>query len=382
VEPGPLKGDNGSFDHAVTWKVVGFIPYSSDRQAWTPFLLLRRPNITVPPLNVAGVWLTVDTHGVPAGQYETLITLSGEGALPYTVTLKVRVAPVKPEPNQPVLIDGWTVPHEGEAYLRDFVEHGINVWPDQMSKADMKEWGIRLLHLHYGSTEGIPKWLDRLKALGLDYEDYFVAIKDEPSGGTEEALKSYLDVAKAIRAVDPKVRVSFNPGEAAELATFQVLAPHCDFWVPYTKHVFAPHWGNPEKWKIFHPKPWMWYTTPCLSDKTAGDPGIRKAPSQPGNCVGVAFFALNYPWRDQWDTAYEHIADASTMGAVMSRHGPVPTIVWEQIREASQTANLAMMVRERLGATRFDDVTDPTMQRLIREGTTEELIIWLEENQW
>ena len=380
VAPGPLKGDNGRFDDAVTWKVVGFIPYSSDRQNWTPFFLLRRPNITVPPLNVAGAWLTVDTHGVPAGEYETHIRLRGEGTARYTVTLKVRVAPVKPEPEQPVLIDGYTGPHEGEAYLRDFVEHGMNVWPGQMSKADMRKWGIRLLHLHYGSTEGIPRWLDRLKALGLDYEDYFVAIRDEPGGGTEEALKPYLDVAKAIRAVDPKVRVSFNPSEAAELATFQVLAPYCDFWVPYAKHVFAPHWGNPEKWKIFHPKPWMWYTTPCLWDKTAGDPGIRTAPSQPGNCVGVAIFALNYPWRDQWDTAYEHLADASTMGAVMSRHGPVPTIVWEQIREASQTANLAMMVRERLGAKTFDDVTDPKMQRLIREGTTEELITWLEEN--
>ena len=32
------------------------------------------PNITVPPLNVAGVWLTVDTHGVPPGEYESQVT--------------------------------------------------------------------------------------------------------------------------------------------------------------------------------------------------------------------------------------------------------------------------------------------------------------------
>jgi len=102
-------------------------------------------------------------------------------------------------------------------------------------------------------------------------------------------------------------------------------------------------------------------------------------PSQRGNCVGVAFFALNYPWRDQWDAGYEHISDASTMGAVQSRHGPVATIVWEHIREAKQEAELAIMVREALGVKTFDKVTDSEMQRLIKDGSTEELLAWLEQ---
>ena len=182
---------------------------------------------------------------------------------------------MKPNPKQPVLVDGWTQPHEGEAYLRDFVEHGMNVWPGEMSKADMQKWGIRQLRLGYGSTEGIPAWLARLKALGLDYGDYFVGIMDEPGGTTAEALKPFLDVAKAIRAADPKVRICFNPSEAAQVATFQVLAPYCDFWCPYSLHVFSPYFGNPEKKKIYLPQPWMWYTTPCLWDKTAREPGIR-----------------------------------------------------------------------------------------------------------
>jgi CheY-like chemotaxis protein len=38
----------------------------------------------------------------------------------------------------------------------------------------------------------------------------------------------------------------------------------------------------------------------------------------------------------------------------------------------------AMMVRERLGVKTFDEVTAPDMQRLIREGSSEELIRWLE----
>ena len=37
-----------------------------------------------------------------------------------------------------------------------------------------------------------------------------------------------------------------------------------------------------------------------------------------------------------------------------------------------------MIVRERLGVTTFDEVTDPALQRLIREGTEEQLLRWLE----
>jgi hypothetical protein len=380
VTPSPLEGKAGSFPAAISWRVEAFVPYGSDRQAWTPFFLLRRPDITVPPLNVAGVWLTVDTHGVPAGDYRARVRFRGKGVPAQTVTLQVRVSTVLPNPQQAVLVDGWTQPHEGEAYLRDFVEHGMNVWHGEMSKADMQKWGIRQVGLQTGATSGIAEYVARLKALGLDYGDYFVGVMDEPGGTTEEGLKPYLDVAKAFRAADPNVRLCFNPSEAAELQTFEILAPYCAVWCPYAKHVFSPYYGNPEKKKIYQPKPWLWYTTPCLWDKTAREPGIRSVPAQPGQCVGVAFFALNYPWRDQWDTGYEHIADASTMGAVISRHGPVATIVWEQIREASQTANLAMLVRERLGVRSFDEVTDPDLQKLIREGADADLIRWLENH--
>ena len=379
VHASPLTGAAGVFPQAITWRAEAFVPYGGDRQAWTPFFLLRRANITVPPLNIAGVWVTVDTHGVPPGEYQAQVTFRAPDRPAQNVDLHVRVSAVKPQPRRPVLVDGWTLPHEGEAYLRDFVEHGVNVWPGEMSKADMQRWGIRQLRLSCGSAADVPAWLARLQSLGLDYGDYFVGILDEPGGTTPEALKPFLDVARAIRAHDPRVRICFNPSEAAQLATFQVLAPYCDVWCPYSLHVLSPYFGNPEKKQIYLPKPWMWYTTPCLWDKTAREPGIRTVPSQPGNCVGVAFFALNYPWRDQWDTGYEHLNDASTMGAVPSRHGPVATIVWEQIREACQTADLAMLVRERLGAKTFDDIIDANLQRLVREGSSEELIAWLEQ---
>ena len=374
----PLKSKNMVYPETIQWRVQAFIPYGGDRQQWTPFFLLRRPDITVPPLNVAGLWVTINTKGLPAGNYSGKLRISGKSVEEYEIVFNVRVANFKINPERPVLIDGWTKPHEGELYMKDFIEHGMNVWPGSITKEEMKKWGIKQVRLSAWSADKAKEFIEHVKSLGLDYDDYFVGVLDEPGGKTETELKSFIDIAKAIKQVDPKIRISFNPGEAATLATFQILAPYCDFWIPYSLHVFSPYYDNPKKKEIYLNKPWMWYTTPCLWDKTARDPGIRIAPSQPGNCVGVAFFALNYPWRDQWDTAYEHIRDASTMGHVMSRHGPVPTIIWEEIREASQTANLAMMVREKLGVKSFDEVKDPEMQKLIKEATDQQLIEWLE----
>ena len=94
VRPGPLIGEAGSFPAAVTWPQA-FIPYGADRQAWTPFFLMRRPDVTVPPLNVAGLWLTVDTHGVPPGQYTADVKVNGHGVPEHTITLRVRVAPLQ-----------------------------------------------------------------------------------------------------------------------------------------------------------------------------------------------------------------------------------------------------------------------------------------------
>lgn len=380
VAPGPLTGKAGAFPGAVTWRVVAFVPFGPTRQNWTPFFLMRRPAVTVPPYNVAGVWLTLDVRGVPPGDYLASVRLRSPSLPERKVLLKVEVSPVRAGPVHPVLVDGYTRPYEGDPYLRDFVEHGMKVWRGRMTGADMRRWGIRLLAVRARNA----KDLARIKALGVNYDDWFCPVGDEPGGTTEEQLKPFLDVAKTLRAADPKVRISFNPGEAAKLKTFQILAPYCDFWLPYSLHL-SKYWGGPQKWALYKAKPWMWYTTPCLWDKNPNLPRrmyaqIRQVPGQTGKCVGTAFFALNYPWRDPWDTAYEHIPDASTMGAVISRHGPVPTRTWEAIREAIQHADLAMLVRERLGVKAYEEITDPTLRDLVAGGTRGELIRWLEKH--
>ena len=367
-----------AFPGRVTWRVIGFVPYGESRQAWSPFCLLRRPWVTLPPLGAAGVWLTVSSQGVPAGEYSAPVTFSGKGLAPQRLTLRVRVFPVRPAPEQPVLVSGWTAPPQGEAYLRDYADHGMNTWYAELTKEEMRRHGIRLLLLPQwdANEEQIRARVERLRAGGLDYADWAFTIRDEPTGKDEAGLKDYLDVARAIRKVDPKARVSFNPGDTASAATFRTLAPWCDFWIPYAHHRVYPPQEAAAKREVFTPKPWMWYTTPCLWDKSPALPAqlyeqIRSVPTQPGNCVGTAFFAFYYPFRDAWDTAYEHLPDAAVT-VLPSRQGPVPTRAWEAIREGVQHANLARMVKERAAGGPED------VAKLVEQGSVEQLLAWLE----
>jgi len=384
VNCGPLQGEAGTFDGKLTWRVIGFAPHGTHREHWSPFFLLRRPSVTVPPWSVAGVWLTVDSTGLPPGEYASTVTLAAEGLPEQTVQISVRVSPVRIAAKQPVLVGGWTAPPEGEEYMQDYADHGMNIWYRPMSKTDMQRWGIRLLALPVWKTtvEESRAYVERLKGMGLDYSDWIFTVRDEPHGKSEEDLKAYLDVAKAIREADPETRISFNPGEAGTLPTFEILDSYCDFWLPYTHHRTYHPKEAAAKRAIFTVKPWMWYTTPCLWDKSPGLPQqlydqIRSVPYQPGRCQGTAFFAFYYPFRDPWDTSYEHLKDVGVT-VLPSRHGPIATRTWEAIREGIQHANLAVMVRERLGAASWEDVTDEAAQTLIREGSVDELLAWLE----
>ncbi|MDI9583411.1 MAG: hypothetical protein QM473_04265 [Acidobacteriota bacterium] len=386
VECGPLVGRNASYDAKVAWRTIAFVPFGPERHQWSPFALLRRPWITLPAWNLAGIWLTVDSSGVKPGQYTCDVSLRAAGLPERTVRLNVRVSPVRIEPRSPVLVGGWTAPPEGEEYWDDYRVHGMNIGYGDMTKEEMIRRGIRLLALPLweATPETVRERIAKLRAGGLDYSDFIFTIRDEPSGETEEKLKPYLDVARAVKEADPQARVSFNPGEAGSLKTFELLDPLCDFWLPYTIHRSYPPQDAAAKRAIFTRKPWMWYTTPCLWDKSPALPSehlaqIRSVPAQPGQCVGTAFFAFNYPFRDSWDTAYEHIADAAVT-VLPSRLGPVSTRPWEAIREGIQHANLAMMVRERTGAASFDDLPEGEPKRLVESGTVEQLLDWLEQN--
>ncbi len=382
IEPGPLKAGTRTFPGRVSWRVVAFAPFGAGREDWSPQMLLRRPFMVVPPLGAAHAWLTIDTTGVPPGNYTSAVRitsgdLAGKTAFPARmVTLQVKVCPVRIAPKQPILVHGWVNPPPGENYRLDWFKR-FNVWQGALfSKAEMVKYGLKLQiwpQWNVDATE-IKSKINEAAKLGLGYDDWMFSIADEPTGTTPAELVKYVEIAKLIRAANPKVQITMNPGEAAAAATFQILQPYVDLWNPYKLHLTYGPSG-----RDYLKKPWIWYTTPCYQDKSPGIASemfeqIRSVLSQPGDCRGTAFFAPYYPWRDPWDTAYEHIKDVSTF-LFPSRHGPVSAPVWEAVREARQHADLARMVRERAKPD------DAVAKKLWENGSPAEIMTWLEAHR-
>ncbi|GDY07383.1 hypothetical protein LBMAG52_08690 [Planctomycetia bacterium] len=372
------SGPGKTFADRIRWRAVGFAPYGDGREEWTPFFLLRRPFLIIPPRSAAQAWLTFDSTGVPPGDYSAAIRieatdLAGKTKFPTrTVATSVSVADLRIEPRQPILVHGWVNPPPGEQYLVDWFKR-FNVWQGPFfSKAEMTKYGLQQqIWCQRGVNEKqIRDVIAQATAKGLTHDDWMMSVNDEPTGKTPEELADYLAIGKLIRAIDPQLKITMNPGEAANAATFQILQPLVDVWNPYKLHLTYGPSG-----RDYLKKPWIWYTTPCYQDKTPGIAAemydqIRSVLRQPADCRGTALFAPYYPWRDPWDTAYEHIKDVSVF-VLPSRHGPVATPAWEAIREAVQHANLARMVRERAKPD------DPAAKSLWETGSVEQLRDWL-----
>jgi hypothetical protein len=387
VACGPLQGKAGMYPGRMTWRVPAYVPYGDTRATWAAWCLLRRPFVTVPPYNIAGIYLQVDTRGVKPGEYTARVTLTPQGrssgnAYPAREALvTVKVSPVAIAPRQPVRVHGYTMPPEGEAYLQDYQAHGLKVWCGPIiSKDEMNKRGMLLQQLRARVPDSnYAPFVKDIKAAGLRPEDYYVIVWDEPCGETEQDLGQFIMTSKWLRQFDPTMRRVFNPGEAATLKTFQILEPSCDIWMPYDRHFYYPPDQAAAKTAIITAKPWMDYTTPCYGDKEPKTGmeifnQIRRVPGAQGQCLGTWFFALYYPFRDPWDTANEFRRDASVF-VLPSAHGPVATFGWETVRSAIQTTDLARMVKERAAPE------DATAQALIRTASMSALLDWLEAQE-
>ncbi|MEI7436808.1 MAG: hypothetical protein WCL16_08395 [bacterium] len=385
VECSPLQGRDKSYPGRISWRVPVYVPYGDTRATWAAWCLLRRPFVTVPRYNVAGIYLQVDTHGVKPGEYAARITLTPRGRISGRVypvregVVKVNVSTVTIAPKKPVLVHGYTMPPEGEAYLQDYQAHGLKVWCGPiLSKDEMRKRGMVMQQLRARASNGdYTSFVKSIKDAGLGPEDYYAIVWDEPSGTTEAGLATFINTARRLHELDPAMPRVFNPGEPAVLKTFQLLNPYCEIWMPYERHfIYHPNEAA-AKTQIITSKPWMDYSTPCYGDKEPQSGPtlfnqIRRVPGARGQCLGTWFFALYYPFRDPWDTGNEFLRDTSVF-VLPSAHGPVSTFAWEMVRSGIQTADLALMVKERAAAG------DEQAQALIRTGAMRDLLIWLEK---
>lgn len=296
----------GSAAHALSWRVVAYV--LSKPFGWQPLPLLRRPQVTVPPLCTASLWLTADARQLPAGEHEALLDIGTQ-----SIKVKLSIEPLDVARQDVPLVGGWTQPYAFPDAWRTFADVGINVIHGAMiPKAEMDELGIRLLNVTLGTpadAERVRHVVRTTQAMGLSYNDWSWEVFDEPS---DKSAAKWAAGAQAVRAADPRVRIWCNPGDmnVSHTEAVRTMAPYVDVFCPFINH-FA-RWPDDEHAKLVAGtgRIKLFYTTPCASEKAPHAPLDMLHLGRQARRLerdGWDFFCLknyyeycNTPWDDLW----------------------------------------------------------------------------------
>jgi hypothetical protein len=385
VATGPLKAVDGAQIPPAQVKVheCAFVKKDAKSAEMTGDALPimdQAHRLMVGPQTTGQVFLIVDTKGLAAGEYSGPVSLCRtEGGPPQAVTLRLTVYPIDlPDEPKPslctwggILNISWATP-DPAAYLKDAVEHGINVFlvgphlvlpkldtdgsivkPIDYSRHDemvnayrpygmvagiysigiiydelAKKAGMEYMNPAYkkGFITWMRDWIGHLKSLGLDYKDFAFELADEPT--SKEKFKLHMDIGRLLREADPKARViltaNFN-----EVARLKEISEVTDIWVPHSR-VLEDELAR-RAMKDSGKEMWVYV---CSGNSKRLDPTgyYRILPWQAFryDLTGWGFFAHMWwgelPWESS-NTTHQALATYSTV--YPSPGGPVTSRRWE-----------------------------------------------------
>jgi len=380
VEPLPQQL-TASSSHIVLRNVM-FHPLREGRVIADP---LPRANevgqVNVPEGQTGQIWLTVDTFDLRPGNYQSILTFKPEDtSFPTkTVALNLTVLPIRLPEQMPIAVYNWDYA-TATGYIRDLLDHRMNrllvstyiCLPEcdktgSVIKIDYTEhdktlllksqFGTEIIY-SYGVVYGFDlyvaskfkwefmgdpwqkafrtwflDWLEHIKRMGFDYDDFSMQIWDEAGG---ETVDKVVQVGPLLRELDPKVRWIMDGAQNLEEA--QRMDPYVDIWIPHLPRLNSL--AGKEQLLAFYKrtgKPVWIYT--CRVQMT-GQPVLEYYRLKPWwtwklGLDGVCFWAYN-SWRgDPWDdfdiTGREGYSDngvvySGDMGAITTRR-------WEAWRE-------------------------------------------------
>lgn len=336
--------------------------------------------LTIPSEQTSQVFLVVKTDGLEAGDYTGFLSvkpLTGgpEQKVKVSFTIYPLDLPREPKPWictwGDILKISWAQANP-QAYLRDAVEHGVNVFlisPNLVMPTFDKEGNLAkpidytrhdelvAAYKPYGMIAGIysiglfydnvakkagfeymgPEyrrgfinwfrdWVGHLKSLGLDYNDFAFELVDEPA--SQAKLKIHADIGRLVREADPKARILVT-ANFTEVERLKQIKDAVDIWVPRGPVIededarnFMRNTGK---------EIWLYV---CSGDSKRLDPvGYYRSlawQSFRHGLTGWGYFAHMWwgeiPWESA-NTKNERLATFSTVYPGL--HGPVPSRRWE-----------------------------------------------------
>lgn len=372
--------------------------------------LLTGP-FTLPPGESREVWLTVQTRGEKAGDYQAAVDVKTAGLPATTVPLRVKVHPVALPADKPLYTHYWDymVPqwHGAEltkAYVADLRQHYVNVgivhpWPLRMrfdaagqltpDYSDLdpvldayRELNPKVLLLNLGAEnylenqKGFPEeawraqfqtWLrdlvKHLAAKGFGYDRIVLYPYDESLRPAVAAM------AKLVKETDPKLRFYINAiGQTED--EVRAVAPYADLWAPYLyDYLGLPPYDRPAALRklatslLRHDAPSFWtYTNPLSNQPKLAPPyrDYRLAPWRAwtlgmGGC-GYWIYSYKTHWNsfqheDGPNWAVVYLAQAKDAPPGLSpRELVVPGKRWEASREGVEDYCYLYLLRQAVAA--------------------------------
>ncbi|HOZ46225.1 MAG TPA: DUF4091 domain-containing protein [Candidatus Hydrogenedentes bacterium] len=355
--------------------------------------LNRAGRLDVPPGESRQIWMTLPRRDMPPGEYacgitaQPLATVALEGAPPgKRITLHVDVQPLHMPTHPDFAVYNWDYAlnggHDlGASYVQDLAEHkvtcflvatgmGLPAFDDQgrplgaldLATRDYEirvkrvyareaggqilfSYGIvrdfdRTVHKRYGwefmSEPWITafrwayaQWIDHVKALGLDYDDFCVQVWDEATG---PEARRVVECGPLLREVDPRVRLVMDGAQNVD--EVRAMDPYIDVWIPHLTQLENPQNG-PALLKTYKGLGKPVYTYTCSVQMKALSPYTyhRLKPWQAARLGlnGVFYWDYN-SWRgDPWNDFDGEIADCGVVYTGVD--GPITSRRWEASRE-------------------------------------------------
>ncbi len=191
-----------------------------------------------------------------------------------------------------------------------------------------KKAGIEYMSPAYqkGFINWFRNWINHLKSLGLDYDDFAFELVDEPS--SQAKLKIHADIGRLVREADPKARILVT-ANFAEIERLKKISDAVDIWVPrgfVIEDVDARNFMRDTGKEI-----WLYE---CSGDSKRLDPiGYYRAlawQSFRHDLAGWGYFAHMWWGEIPWESANTTKGPLATFSTVYpGMNGPVTSRRWE-----------------------------------------------------
>ena len=352
--------------------------------------------MSVPPMEAAQLWVTVNAVGAAPGIYsgEITITEMTPQSRAAKVPLRVKVWPILLPKESPVRFCTWAYLDSSlfgdhiDAAMADLIAHkntvftlnaNVSVPYDESGRVGQPDWGAMDQQLDRYAGHGVILALEpgveytgqrqpspeatatafsgavRLLAQhmadkGLGYNDWAIYVVDEPGLDHGPRITYLIDHARCIKQADPRVRNYTDPVVPMSVEDLKRAAPYVDIWCPEQDSLWriwgpTPDMRADEKLAVLRadsPEVWTYECFPRV--KRTSPLGYYRnqawfAWTRGLNGLGFWTYCTdpNDPWlpnRDEYVLVYP------------GRDGPIPSKRWEACRDGVEDYEALWLARQ------------------------------------